>query len=311
MDILDSSAAGSFLVMSNTKFSKPSRPLTWLITGCSSGLGLALTREAQRHGHAVIATSRQPSRTPDLVAEVEAKGGEWHALDVNDLSAAGALVDKLEASGRSVDVLVNNAGYIMFGAVEQLSDEDRRGLMETMYFGPSRLIQALVPRMRERRFGIIVNISSGAALDGRDSMGGYAAAKAALDASTRVLAKEVAPFNIRLLTVWLGTFNTNIGNASLVTQAPLPEDNRGSTAEQMMNVIKSGNFVGDGDKDKAAKAIFGVTVGEGAGAGHADEQFLPMGRDMIARVGLVRDQCARALDVFSDVAGNVFAEQEK
>jgi NAD(P)-dependent dehydrogenase (short-subunit alcohol dehydrogenase family) len=87
----------------------------------------------------------------------------------------------LEASGHKIDVLVNNAGYVLFGAVEQLSDEERRRQMETMYFGPSRLIQALVPYMRERRFGIIVNISSGAALDGRDSMGGYAAAKAALD----------------------------------------------------------------------------------------------------------------------------------
>jgi short-subunit dehydrogenase len=112
---------------------------------------------------------------------VEANGGEWHALDVNDLSAAGTLVDKLEASGHNIDVLVNNAGYILFGAVEQISDEERRQMMETIYFGPSRLIQAFVPRMRERRFGMIVNISSGAALDGRDSMGGYAAAKAALD----------------------------------------------------------------------------------------------------------------------------------
>jgi short-subunit dehydrogenase len=167
--------------MSNPMFIKPSRLLTWLITGCSSGLGLALAREVQRHGHTVIATSRQPSRTPNLVAEVEANGGEWHALDVNDLSAAGTLVDKLEASGHNIDVLVNNAGYILFGAVEQISDEERRQMMETIYFGPSRLIQAFVPRMRERRFGMIVNISSGAALDGRDSMGGYAAAKAALD----------------------------------------------------------------------------------------------------------------------------------
>lgn len=167
--------------MSTLVFTKPKRPLTWLITGCSSGLGLALTREVQRHGHNVIVTSRIPSRTPDLVAEVEANGGEWHALDVDGLSAAGLLIEKLETSGHKIDVLVNNAGYIIFGAVEQLSDEERRRQMETMYFGPSRLIQALVPHMRKRRFGIIVNISSGAALDGRDSMGGYAAAKAALD----------------------------------------------------------------------------------------------------------------------------------
>lgn len=184
--ILFSTVSNKFgkLIMSTTMFAKPSRPLTWLITGCSSGLGLALTREVQQHGHTVIATSRQPSRTPDLVTEVKANGGEWHALDVDDATAAGVLVGRLEASGHKIDVLVNNAGYVLFGAVEQLSDEERRRLMETMYFGPSRLIQALVPRMRQRRFGIIVNISSGAALDGRDGMGGYAAAKAALDGTS-------------------------------------------------------------------------------------------------------------------------------
>lgn len=167
--------------MSAPSFKMPSRPLTWLITGCSSGLGLSLTRYALSHGQRVIATSRQPSCTPELVTEVQNKGGEWHVFDVDDLSAAHDLVGSLEASGKHIDVLVNNAGSILFGAVEQLADEELRGQMETLYFGPSRLIRAVVPRMRERRFGVVVNISSGAALDGRDSMGGYAAAKAALD----------------------------------------------------------------------------------------------------------------------------------
>lgn len=79
----------------------------------------------------------------------------------------------------------------------------------------------------------------------------------------------------------------------------------------MINAIKGGKFVGDGDKDKAAKAIFDVAIGEGAGAGHEAERFLPMGRDMIPRVSLVRDQCAHALDAFADIAGNVYTEQEK
>jgi NAD(P)-dependent dehydrogenase (short-subunit alcohol dehydrogenase family) len=309
-------------------FAKPSRPLTWLITGCSSGLGLALTREVQRHGHTVIATSRRPFQTPDLVAEIEANGGEWHALDVDDVCAAGALVEKLEASGYRIDVLVNNAGYILFGTVEQSSDEERRRQMETMYFGPSRLIQVLVPYMRERRFGIIANISTGAALDGPGGMAGYAAAKAALDgiscfqqvddnyilivrhriASTRVLAKEVSTFNIRLLTVYLGTFNTNIANACPFAQAPLPDDYKGSLTDQTMETIKNGKFVAKGDTNKAAKVIFEVTVGEGVGAGREDERFLLLGREVIRGAGSVRDQLAHALDVFADIAGNVYAE---
>jgi hypothetical protein len=104
----------------------------------------------------------------------------------------------------------------------------------------------------------------------------------------------------------LGTFNTNIGNASSIAQAPLLDDYKGSVAEQMMNAVKSDEFVGDGDKDKASRAIFEVAVGDGVGAGHETERFLPMGRDMVSRVGLVRDQFAHALDVFADVAGNVY-----
>jgi short-subunit dehydrogenase len=167
--------------MSTQTFTKPSRPLTWLITGCSSGLGLSLTRHIQAQGHKVIATSRQPSRTPDLVAEVQSHGGEWHSLDLNGPKAATALIHSLELSGNYIDVLVNNAGSIIFGVMEQLADEELHNQMETLYFGPSRLIHALVPYMRNRRFGVVVNISSGAALDARESMGGYAAGKAALD----------------------------------------------------------------------------------------------------------------------------------
>lgn len=167
--------------MSTSTFSKPSRPLTWLITGCSSGLGLSLARHIQTQGHKVIATSRDPSRTPDLVAEVQSHGGEWHSLDLNDADAAKTLTDTLESSGNIIDVLVNNAGSIIFGVIEQLADRELHNQMETLYFGPSRLIHALVPSMRKHRFGVVVNISSGAALDARESMGGYAAGKAALD----------------------------------------------------------------------------------------------------------------------------------
>ncbi|KAJ5920834.1 Short-chain dehydrogenase/reductase SDR [Penicillium verhagenii] len=290
-------------------YGKPT-PLTWLITGCSSGLGLELTRIVQAHGDYMIATSRNPSRTPDLVEEVKSHGGQWHALDVDDPTAPMSLLGTLEATGHHVDVLVNNAGVITFGVLEQLVDQDLRGQMETLYFGPQRLIRSVLPSMRQRRFGVIVNISSGASLDGNASMGAYAAAKAALDASTRVLAKEVSSFNIRPLTVWLGTFNTNIGNVSKVVQSPLPGDYRGSAADQLMEGIMSGKFIGNGDKEKAAKAIYEIVVGQGAGNGHEAEQFLPLGRDMIPRVGLVRDQYSHALEVFGDVSGSVHLDSK-
>lgn len=146
-----------------------------------------MTRHIQAQGHKVIATSREPSRTPDLVAEVQSHGGEWHSLDLNDPHAAKALIESIESTGHIIDVLVNNAGSIIFGAIEQLADEELHDQMETLYFGPSRLIHALVPGMRKRRFGVVVNVSSGAALDARESMGGYAAGKAALDGMSLVV----------------------------------------------------------------------------------------------------------------------------
>jgi short-subunit dehydrogenase len=163
-----------------TTLSKPNRKLTWLITGCSSGFGLSLTRLVQAGGHTVIATSRNPSKTPELVSEIESKGGKWISLDVTDTNS-GKTISALEHSGTEIDVLVNNAGFSVFAAVEMSSEEELRAQMESMYFGPLRLIRAVLPGMRKRRFGVIVNMSSGASLEGAPSMGGYAGAKAGLD----------------------------------------------------------------------------------------------------------------------------------
>ena len=161
-------------------FRLPARKLTWLITGSSSGFGLSLTRIAQAAGHYVIATSRNPSRTPELVAEVERNGGKWIQLDVEDPNSGDTIV-KLEAQGVEIDVLANNAGYSIFSPVELATEDEVRAQMNVLYFGPLRLIRAVMPYMRKRRFGTIVNMSSGAALSGTETMGVYAGAKAGLD----------------------------------------------------------------------------------------------------------------------------------
>ena len=161
-------------------FTKPKKQLTWLITGCSSGFGLSLTRIAQAGGHTVIATSRNPSRTPELVAEVEGKGGKWLQLDVDSPNSA-QVIETLEKLGQEIDVLVHNAGFSIFAPIETFAEDEIRAQMESTYFGPLRLIQAVLPHMRKRRFGVIVNMSDGAALEASDGMGAYAGAKAGLD----------------------------------------------------------------------------------------------------------------------------------
>ena len=154
--------------------------LTWLITGCSSGFGLSLARAAQAGGHRVIATSRNPSQTPELVTEIESQGGKWVQLNV-DSHDSGNVIRELESAGEHIDILVNNAGYTIYAPIETVEEEEVRNQMETMYFGPLRLIRAVLPYMRQRKSGLIVNMSSGASLDGLPTMGVYAGAKAGLD----------------------------------------------------------------------------------------------------------------------------------
>ena len=163
-----------------TTYNIPKRSLTWLITGCSSGFGLSLARYVQAGGHKLIASSRNPGKTPELVKEVEGKGGKWIQLDVSSPDCAET-IDKLESSGDQIDVLVNNAGFSYFATIEQFSEQEVREQMETLFFGPLALIRAAIPHMRKRKFGSIVNFSSGASLDGNPSMGVYAGAKAGID----------------------------------------------------------------------------------------------------------------------------------
>lgn len=122
---------------------------------------------------------------------------------------------------------------------------------------------------------------------------------------TKVLAKEVAPFNIRALTVVPGTFNTNIFQVASPGKNRLPDDYKGSVAEQIAQRITSGKVVPKGDKDKAMKAVYEVVVGEGAGAGREAERFLPLGSEATTLVKKVQEYLAHGLEVFGDFTNSV------
>lgn len=119
-----------------------------------------------------------------------------------------------------------------------------------------------------------------------------------------MLAKEVAPYNIRALTVVLGTFNTNMGAAAGFGSFPLPDDYKGSMSETMISYLKSGKVPINGDKDKAMKAVYEVVTGTGAGAGKEAERFLPLGSDMTPRVKGVQEYLGHGLDVFGEAYTN-------
>ncbi|KEZ40147.1 hypothetical protein SAPIO_CDS9188 [Scedosporium apiospermum] len=272
--------------MSSGNATSPKR-LTWLITGSSSGIGLELVRQAQDNGHFVIATSRNPSRTPELVSEVESKGGRWIRLDVDDSECANVIHD-LERDGYAIDVLVNNAGFSIHGAAESFTEAEVRAQMETLYFGPYRLTRAAVPYMRKRRSGMVTQISTGAALEGRPSMGIYAASKAALEAVSKVLAKEVAEFNVRVLVVQLGSFNTSMPSAS--RRSEFDAEYSGTMVDKITSMVSvDGTLKAVNDKVKGARAIYEVIVGEGVGKGLESEFLFPLGQDTLSFQNLAVD----------------------
>ncbi len=178
-----------------------------VVTGSSTGIGYATALRLARDGHHVVATMRNPDAC-DIASVADAEGVdlEVRPLDVTD----DASVDVLFGDVGAVDVLVNNAGISVGRAVEEASMDDFRATMETNYFGALRCTKAVLPSMRERRSGCIVNVSSQAGVLAVPTLGPYSASKWALEAIMESLAIEVAEFGIRVLLVEPGAILTPI-----------------------------------------------------------------------------------------------------
>jgi NAD(P)-dependent dehydrogenase (short-subunit alcohol dehydrogenase family) len=182
--------------------------VTWLITGCSTGLGRALASTALDGGDSVVVTARDVARVEDLVRPYPGTALA-RPLDVTDHAQRRDVVRAAQERFGTIDVLVNNAGHSYRAAVEEAAEEQVQELFATNFFGPAALIQAVLPGMRERRSGTIVNISSIGARSSPLGSGYYAASKAALEALTACLRKEVQPLGITVMAVEPGAFRTN------------------------------------------------------------------------------------------------------
>jgi NAD(P)-dependent dehydrogenase (short-subunit alcohol dehydrogenase family) len=225
-----------------------------VITGCSSGFGLATSLVFARRGDSVWATMRNPADAADLSAAVEAEHLELRTLplDVTDDASVKAAVDHvLEVEGH-IDVLVNNAGVAHMGAVESLGIEEARAVFETNVFGQVRMVQAVLPGMRERGEGVIVNVSSVAGrLPASPANWAYAASKHAAGALSDSLAEEVRPFGIRVVCVEPGFFAT-----SVVRKArPLPAASPYAALERLIAGWYHANVEMGGDPADVAGAI--------------------------------------------------------
>lgn len=218
---------------------------TWLITGCSSGFGQRLALAAARRGDRVIATARDVTSIEEMAIPFT---GRMIALplDVTDAAAARLAVDKAVETFGGFDVLVNNAGYGLYGAIEEGTPEEYRPMFEVNVFGLIETTRAALPVLR-RKGGTIVNMSSGAGIAGGGGGGYYNAAKFAVEGVSEALAGELKPFGIRVLIVEPGPFRTDFLGRS-ITMAATEMPDYAASSRRHYRETNDGNQAGDPDK---------------------------------------------------------------
>ncbi len=225
----------------------------WFITGASRGLGKAIAEEALARGDKVVATARNPADLDALVALAPDRVLALK-LDVIDEEQAKAAVKAAEDWAGGVDLLLNNAGHGMHGAVEEVSDENVRRIFDVNVFGLLAVTRAVLPGMRARGRGQIVNLSSIAGLMGSAGSGIYSATKFAVEGLSESMAAEVGPLGIRVTIVEPGPFRTDFnGNSLVIAGGTIPDYEE--TATKRTAELRAGSGKQKGDPVKAAKLI--------------------------------------------------------
>jgi len=225
---------------------------TWLITGCSTGLGRALAAAVLDRGDTVIVTARDAAKVADL-AEAHPDTALALPLDVTDHAQVRDVLRTARDRFGAIDVLVNNAGHGYRAAVEEAAEDQVQELFATNLFGPAALIQAVLPEMRARRGGTIVNVTSAGVRSHPIGTGHYVATKAALDALTAVLRKEVAPLGITVMAVEPGAFRTDYKRSLTRPRDEISAYAGTVGARRRSDPAEHGHQ--PGDPDKAAQAV--------------------------------------------------------
>ena len=229
----------------------------WLITGCSTGIGREIARAALEAGHSVVVTARRTETVADFAATFGDQAAVV-ALDVTDTAQIAAAVQAATDTFGGIDVLVNNAGHGYLSAVEEGEDEKVRKLFDTNYFGVVDTIKAVLPGMRARQAGHIINISSMTGLVANPPNAYYSSTKFALEALTEALAQEVKPFGIKVTAIEPGAFRTDWAARSMWESAAPIADYDDNVGARKTMIKEFANHL-PGDPRKVAQAVLMVS----------------------------------------------------
>ena len=277
-----------------TRISTPQR--TWLVTGASSGLGRALTETALAAGDTVVGAMRRPERIDDLLVE-HAGSLLPIAFDVRDTQSAPAVVEAaIDRFGR-VDVLVNNGGVGQIGSAEEVDDARLRDMLEQHVVGPAALTRAVLPGMRARGTGTIVQMSSQGGRISFPGVGSYSAGKFALEGWSEALAGEVAPFGIRVLIVEPSRFRTCFNSADVLERAA-PVGVYADLLGEFRADMLAADGRQEGDPHRAALVIRQLVGAESV------PLRLPLGREAVRRLREAYRRELASLETYAELSSS-------
>jgi NAD(P)-dependent dehydrogenase (short-subunit alcohol dehydrogenase family) len=235
-------------------------PRVWLITGASRGLGLSITQAALAHGDAVIATARKAKSVTDRLGEQA--GLLAVDLDVTNEHQIAIAIETAVARFGRVDVLVNNAGYGLVGAIEEAGPEEIRRIYDTNVFGLLNVTRAVLPHLRRQRSGHVINISSAGGYQSFPGYGIYCSTKFAVEGISEALHGELASLGVRVTVVEPGYFRTDFLEDSSIVESPKVIDDYDSTAGESRRSAKLYNHLQPGDPAKLAQAMLRLVATE-------------------------------------------------
>lgn len=266
----------------------------WFITGASRGLGAEITKAALAAGDAVVATARDPGRIVERFGPLQ--GLYPVALDVTDeASVARAVEAAIERFGR-IDVLVNNAGYGVVGAVEETPGDEVRRVYETNVFGLLAVTRAVLPQLRKQRAGHILNLSSVGGYQSGPGFGIYCSTKFAIEGISEALHAELGPLGIAVTVIEPGYFRTEFLEAKSVVETGATISDYAESAGKVRKIAKAVSLQQPGDPVRLAQAVLELV------AAKEPPLRLPLGSDTVAAIEAKNAFVTRELAAWRTVA---------